>query len=93
MTHDDLVFFVSKLDAEEVKKNKENEKKPVVSNKIVCLKNKIEVFRRDSKNLPCLTDLNYDWEETVYLNLILHKVNIHLNKTQYVLAEIILKCS
>ncbi|CAF0928585.1 unnamed protein product [Brachionus calyciflorus] len=34
---------------------------------------KIEVYRRDSKKLPCLTDFNYDWEETVYLNLILHE--------------------
>ena len=23
--------------------------------------------------MPCLTDLNYDWEETVYLNLVLHE--------------------
>ncbi|RNA28579.1 hypothetical protein BpHYR1_027479 [Brachionus plicatilis] len=34
---------------------------------------KIEVYRKDSKKLPCLTDFNYDWEETVYLNLILHE--------------------
>lgn len=34
---------------------------------------KIEVYRRDSKKLPFLTDFNYDWEETVYLNLILHE--------------------
>ena len=31
------------------------------------------MYRRDSKRLPCLTDLNYDWEETIYLNLILHE--------------------
>lgn len=36
-------------------------------------KNEIEVYRRDSKLLPCLTDLHYEWEETVYLNLILHE--------------------
>lgn len=53
LTHDDMLFFVSKLT------NNENDK--------------IEVYRRDSKKLPCLTDLNYDWEETVYLNLILHE--------------------
>lgn len=52
LTHDDLLFFVSKINLEQ---------------------NKIEVFRRDSKKLPCLTDFNYDWEETVYLNLILHQ--------------------
>ena len=53
LTHDDMLFFVSKINLEE---------------------NKIEVFRRDSKKLPCLTDFNFDWEETVYLNLILHEV-------------------
>jgi hypothetical protein len=38
------------------------------------IKDKIQVYRRNSKRLPCLTDLNYDWEETIYLNLILHEV-------------------
>ncbi|XP_033106121.1 uncharacterized protein KIAA0930 homolog isoform X2 [Anneissia japonica] len=34
----------------------------------------IEVFRKhDSKNLPSLGDPSVDWEETVYLNLILHQ--------------------
>lgn len=36
-------------------------------------KSEIEVYRRDSKLLPCLTNFNYEWEETVYLNLILHE--------------------
>ena len=51
----------------------------IVKSKLKCstlyLQNKIEVYRRDSKRLPCLTDFNYDWEETVYLNLILHEVS------------------
>ncbi|XP_071955845.1 uncharacterized protein KIAA0930 homolog [Antedon mediterranea] len=34
----------------------------------------IEVFRKhDAKNLPSLGDPSVDWEETVYLNLILHQ--------------------
>lgn len=38
----------------------------------------VEVYRRDSKKLPGLGDPDIDWEESVYLNLILQKViNIH----------------
>ncbi|XP_023673559.1 uncharacterized protein KIAA0930 homolog isoform X2 [Paramormyrops kingsleyae] len=33
----------------------------------------VEVFRRDSKKLPGLGDPDIDWEESVYLNLILQK--------------------
>lgn len=35
----------------------------------------VEVYRRDSKKLPGLGDPDIDWEESVYLNLILQKVN------------------
>ncbi|XP_071486427.1 uncharacterized protein KIAA0930 homolog [Diadema setosum] len=34
---------------------------------------RLEVFRRDSKNLPSLGEPSIDWEETVYLNLILQQ--------------------
>ncbi|XP_038053649.1 uncharacterized protein KIAA0930 homolog isoform X3 [Patiria miniata] len=34
---------------------------------------RMEVFRKDSKNLPSLGDPNIDWEESVYLNLILQQ--------------------
>lgn len=34
----------------------------------------VEVYRRDSKKLPGLGDPDIDWEESVYLNLILQKV-------------------
>lgn len=34
----------------------------------------MEVYRRDSKKLPGLGDPDIDWEESVYLNLILQKV-------------------
>lgn len=35
----------------------------------------VEVYRRDSKKLPGLGDPDIDWEESVYLNLILQKVS------------------
>lgn len=34
----------------------------------------MEVYRRDSKKLPGLGDPDIDWEESVYLNLVLQKV-------------------
>lgn len=36
----------------------------------------VEVYRRDSKKLPGLGDPDIDWEESVYLNLILQKVKL-----------------
>uniref|UniRef100_A0A8B9BH70 KIAA0930 n=2 Tax=Anser TaxID=8842 RepID=A0A8B9BH70_9AVES len=35
----------------------------------------VEVYRRDSKKLPGLGDPDIDWEESVYLNLILQKLD------------------
>lgn len=37
----------------------------------------IEVFRKDSKKLP-IGDPDVDWEETVYLNLVIHQFNYFL---------------
>ena len=34
----------------------------------------VEVFRRDSKKLP-IGDPDVDWEETIYLNLVVHLFN------------------
>ena len=34
----------------------------------------VEVFRRDSRKLP-IGDPDVDWEETIYLNLIVHQLN------------------
>ncbi|XP_059833973.1 uncharacterized protein KIAA0930 homolog isoform X2 [Hypanus sabinus] len=34
----------------------------------------VEVYRRDSKKLPGLGDPDIDWEESVYLNLVLQKL-------------------
>lgn len=39
------------------------------------VKVEVEVYRRDSKKLPGLGDPDIDWEESVYLNLILQKVS------------------
>ena len=37
-------------------------------------KYEVEVFRRDSRKLP-IGDPDIDWEETIYLNLIIHQLN------------------
>lgn len=37
-----------------------------------CSQTDVEVFRKDSKKLP-IGDPEIDWEETVYLNLIVHQ--------------------
>ena len=36
----------------------------------------MEVYRRSSPSQPSLDDSEIDWEETVYLNLILQHVSI-----------------
>ena len=80
ITHDDLLFFVSNSDTQ-VTTNCVPffvlQCKWFICNDLLIHneKEKIGVFRRDSKQLPCLTDFSYDWEETVYLNLIMHKVS------------------
>ncbi|KAK6190095.1 hypothetical protein SNE40_002030 [Patella caerulea] len=56
---DDMLFYVRKTQQE---KNKPSTLQPV-----------IEVYRWVSKNKPSLDDGNIDWEETVYLNIILHQ--------------------
>ncbi|XP_077449470.1 uncharacterized protein KIAA0930 homolog isoform X2 [Stigmatopora argus] len=38
-------------------------------------KAEVEVYRRDSKKLPGLGDPDIDWEESVYLNLVLQKLD------------------
>jgi len=60
-TRDDLLFYVKGKSAnKDGKVGKETE-------------SKIAVFRKDSKVLPSLGDPSIDWEESVYLNLILHQ--------------------
>ncbi|XP_050410746.1 uncharacterized protein KIAA0930 homolog [Patella vulgata] len=56
---DDMLFYVRKTQQE---KNKPSTLQP-----------EIEVYRWVSKNKPGLDDGNIDWEETVYLNIILHQ--------------------
>ena len=47
---------------------------------IAFLQPEIEVYRKDSKSLPHLDDQSIDWEETVYLNIILHQVSVLLGQ-------------
>ncbi|XP_041365331.1 uncharacterized protein KIAA0930 homolog [Gigantopelta aegis] len=58
-SRDDMLFYVRKT-VEPKSKQK-------------FLQTEIEVYRRDSKKLPPLEDASIDWEETVYLNIILHQ--------------------
>lgn len=60
-TRDDLLFYVKgKSQDHDAKVTREAE-------------SKIAVFRKDSRVLPSLGDPSIDWEESVYLNLILHQ--------------------
>ncbi|GAB1608027.1 uncharacterized protein KIAA0930 homolog [Argonauta hians] len=56
---DDMVFYVRKSHTSK--------------GRIPQIQTEIQVYRRDSKKLPALVDRGIDWEETVYLNLILHQ--------------------
>ncbi|XP_036369051.1 uncharacterized protein KIAA0930 homolog isoform X2 [Octopus sinensis] len=56
---DDMVFYVRKSH--------------INRGRIPQIQTEIQVYRRDSKKLPALVDRGIDWEETVYLNLILHQ--------------------
>ena len=42
----------------------------------VCVQPLMEVHRWGSKHLPKLDDPIVDWEETVYLNIIMHQVSV-----------------
>lgn len=44
---------------------------------MICLQTEVNVFRKDSRKLP-IGDPDVDWEETVYLNLIIHQFNYTL---------------
>ncbi|KAM3832867.1 uncharacterized protein KIAA0930 homolog isoform 3-T3 [Vipera latastei] len=61
---DDMLFYVRRRLAY-VGGDSVEEKKQV----------EVEVYRRDSKKLPGLGDPDIDWEESVYLNLILQKLD------------------
>lgn len=60
---DDMLFYVRRKPAYVGADNGEGKKVEV------------EVYRRDSKKLPGLGDPDIDWEESVYLNLILQKLD------------------
>ncbi|XP_052235780.1 uncharacterized protein KIAA0930 homolog isoform X3 [Dreissena polymorpha] len=56
-TRDDMLFYVRKEKAEHR----------------LLPKAEIEVYRKDSKKQPSFDDTTINWEETVYLNIILHQ--------------------
>ncbi|XP_072034034.1 LOW QUALITY PROTEIN: uncharacterized protein KIAA0930 homolog [Amphiura filiformis] len=58
---DDMLFFVYRRTATNRAEMQQMERA------------RLEVYRKDSKNLPSLGDPGIDWEETVYLNLILQQ--------------------
>ncbi|XP_061662340.1 uncharacterized protein KIAA0930 homolog isoform X2 [Syngnathoides biaculeatus] len=60
---DDMLFYVRRKLAYAGADNVEDKKVEV------------EVYRRDSKKLPGLGDPDIDWEESVYLNLVLQKLD------------------
>lgn len=62
---DDLLFFVRKKYIKESSRSKPK------------YEDEIEVFRKDSKKLP-IGDPDVDWEETVYLNLVIHQFDYYL---------------
>ncbi|XP_035466681.1 uncharacterized protein KIAA0930 homolog [Scophthalmus maximus] len=61
---DDMLFYVRRKLAYVGADNGDNSKKV-----------EVEVYRRDSKKLPGLGDPDIDWEESVYLNLVLQKLD------------------
>ncbi|CAG9800666.1 unnamed protein product [Chironomus riparius] len=62
---DDLLFFVRKKYIKESSRSKPK------------YEDEIEVFRKDSKKLP-IGDPDVDWEETVYLNCVIHQFDYYL---------------
>ena len=44
---------------------------------LIYLQTEVEVYRKDSRKLP-IGDPDIDWEETVYLNLIIHQFDYTL---------------
>merc|ERR1740128_90477 len=62
---DDLLFFVRK---------RELSNPHFISSRV---ESEVEVFRRDSRKLP-IGDPDIDWEETVYLNLVVHLFDYRL---------------
>lgn len=62
---DDLLFFVRKKHIRGTSRNAPK------------YETELEVFRKDSKKLP-IGDPDVDWEETVYLNLVIHQFDYTL---------------
>ncbi|KAK3727721.1 hypothetical protein RRG08_032678 [Elysia crispata] len=63
-SRDDMLFYIRK--------------NPELKNRHGIIQPLVEVYRRDSKRLPTLDEPTIDWEETVYLNIILHQLEYTL---------------
>ncbi|RUS89227.1 hypothetical protein EGW08_003037 [Elysia chlorotica] len=63
-SRDDMLFYIRK--------------NPELKNRNGIIQPLVEVYRRDSKRLPALDEPTIDWEETVYLNIILHQLEYTL---------------
>lgn len=57
---DDMLFYI---------------KKSTAKSKFQIPQTEVEVHRKSAKNLPLISNPQIDWEETVYLNLILQQVH------------------
>uniref|UniRef100_A0A671WJB3 Kiaa0930 n=1 Tax=Sparus aurata TaxID=8175 RepID=A0A671WJB3_SPAAU len=68
---DDMLFYVRRKLAYVGTDDSEGKKVTSADPRSV----EVEVYRRDSKKLPGLGDPDIDWEESVYLNLILQKLD------------------
>lgn len=66
---DDLLFFI--------RKNLNSTMAALVNTHLRNESFAVEVFRRDSRKLP-IGDPDIDWEETIYLNLIIHLLNYQI---------------
>lgn len=51
--------------------------KQYIYSKLFLLQTEVEVFRKDSRKLP-IGDPDVDWEETVYLNMVIHQFDYTL---------------
>ncbi|XP_025088718.1 uncharacterized protein KIAA0930 homolog isoform X2 [Pomacea canaliculata] len=83
-SRDDMLFYIRK--------------NPEVKNKYGMIQPLMEVYRRDSKHLPQLDDPNIDWEESVYLNIIMHQFDFTITcavctRTSAKDLQILKKCS
>jgi len=71
--HDDLLFFIRRTAGGPACATLASAAATAMRNEVFS----VEVFRKDSRKLP-IGDPDVDWEETVYLNLIIHHLDYTL---------------